>query len=310
MELKYDIPTYLTSAKMSSKIRVLVEGRDDRAHVSNVLAVLCPGKKIKVDMAVEIKGDGGATAKNHRAKIERAHELSKGDSQYRKLFFLCDREVRGFSVGKDLKSNIVGDHHVDGALSWTAGHSIENYFLSPGLLADGLRHLTASAFKGAAIEIFLSCFESSIRLIACLTLASVRMGNATYPCGVVGWRCISINGGDVFVNFGLINNPMIDRFRGEFEECKEIVGNSEVGVCALVCRGHTAVIILQRIFAACLYVASGGHGPEGGEYDANVFSSIDEGLVSAALSEAWIKRVGAGYAMYPSPLVESILAVS
>ncbi len=40
MNLKYDISNYIASVKMSSKKRILVEGRNDKSHISNLLDVL------------------------------------------------------------------------------------------------------------------------------------------------------------------------------------------------------------------------------------------------------------------------------
>jgi hypothetical protein len=121
---------------MSSKIRVLVEGKDDRGHILNLLNLLAPKVRLKVDIAVDILGDCKLTASNNRAKIEKIHGQCKGNESYRRLFFLCDREFRNFVIGGLVEDKSV-DHEVDGNMSWTLGHSIENYFLSPHMLSEG-----------------------------------------------------------------------------------------------------------------------------------------------------------------------------
>jgi 5S rRNA maturation endonuclease (ribonuclease M5) len=308
MELKYDIATYLTSVKMSSKIRVLVEGRDDQAHLLNILPFLCKGKKIKIDIAADIKGECQATAKNNRAKIERIHELSRNNQSNKNIFFLCDRETRGFAISDKLRNSISG-HHVDGALSWTLGHSIENYFFSSDLLAEGLRYLTSSAHKGPAVELFKSSFESSVRLIACLTLAAQSINTTSLPCGLIQWRNIKFeDNNSIAIDYTSIKNPLSEKLQGEHEKFKNIVAASDIEECSLICRGHTAVILFQRIFSACLFLSAATAGSESPALDASIFNSLDERNVAAALSESWIKRIESGNAAYPAPLIEAILS--
>lgn len=309
-QLQYDINTYLTSVRMSSKIRVLVEGRDDKYHISNVVSLLCKSAKFKVDIAADIKGTCRDTGKNNRAKVEKAHELSKGNQQYKKLFFLCDRESRGFLIDKRVHDEI-SEHYVDGQLSWTIGHSIENYFLNPEIISNGLRYLTPSAFKDQAIERLHQCFPSSIRVIAMLTLAAREFGNASYPCGVISRNSIEIdNQRNVSINFSKINNPAISNFEKIYKSFEGCINASDIEVCTRLCRGHTAIVILKRIFAACLFQVLSDSGDDAAEYEANIFDNINETSISNALSEAWIRNISTGDAAYPEPLIDAVSSIS
>jgi hypothetical protein len=309
-QLQYDINTYLTSARMSSKIRVLVEGRDDKSHISNVVSLLCKNAKFKVDIAADIKGICSSTGKNNRAKVEKAHELSKGNKQYKKLFFLCDRESRGFVIENCVHDEI-SEHYVDGRLSWTIGHSIENYFLDSEIISNGLRYLTPSAFKDQAIDRFHQCFTSSIRVIATLTLAAKEFGNASFPCGVINRNCIEIDSQqNVSIIFSKIKNPAISKFETIYKEFEECINSSEIDVCTRLCRGHTAIVILKRIFAVCLFQVISDSGDDTAEYEANIFDNMNETLISNALSEAWIKNISSGYAAYPAPLIDAVSSIS
>lgn len=87
MEVKYDIPQYIASVKMSKKNRVLVEGRYDKSHLKNLFFSVLGNSRIKVDTAEYIKGDCGATAKNNRAKIDKIHSYCGGLKDYKNLFF-------------------------------------------------------------------------------------------------------------------------------------------------------------------------------------------------------------------------------
>ena len=128
MTLKYNIPKYIASVKMSSKKRILVEGRDDRAHIKNLLNVTLKDHKVRVDTAENIEGDCAKTAKNNRAKIEKVHGITKQSTKLNNLHFLCDREFFKFEVTSQI-NDLMTEHEVDGNLYWTIVHSLENYFI-------------------------------------------------------------------------------------------------------------------------------------------------------------------------------------
>lgn len=306
-QLQYDINTYLTSVKMSSRIRVLVEGKDDKSHVSNIVSLLCRDVKFIVDMAINIKGICAVTCKNNRAKIEKAHEIKKGNSQYDRLVFLCDREIRGYTIDSEMVKDNVDRHYVDGKLSWTMGHSIENYFLDPHLLACGLRHLTSSSCKNKAIELFTLCFSSMIKMIAKLTLAASKSGSASYPTGVIGWRNIAIDSaGNVSIDFSAIENPLIIEFERIYNGYETSIEASSLDVCIRLCRGHTAIIMIKRVFSACLFYVLDSQNDENAVNEANIFDGLSESNISNSLSEAWISRIILGNVNYPDPLVKTI----
>jgi hypothetical protein len=309
-ELQYDICSYLASVRMSSKIRVLVEGKDDRPHVTNVINYFCNSIRFKVDVASDIKGDCKITSRNNRAKIEKIHGITKGKNGYGGLVFLCDRETRGFSINANVKDDI-GGHYVDGPLSWTMGHSLENYFINAAVFSDGLRYLTASAFKDEATALFSKLFESAVKFVARLTLAAEKFGNASYPCGIINWRVLYIGSDEsVSVDFAGITNPAVTKFQSIFDSYHECFEASSYEVCLNLCRGHTALVVLKRVYARCLYEAARPSGEKVAEYEANLFDNISESLIANALSEAWIKKLGGGEVYYPAPLVDSVHAVA
>ncbi len=311
MELKYKLPEYIVMARMSSKIRILVEGKDDRGHVLNLFGLFMPKAKLKVDVALDIVGDCNATRTNNRAKIEKIHAHCKDKKNYQRLFFLCDREFRNFNVA-DVIEDSSTDHEVDGNMSWTLGHSIENYFLSPLMLSDGFRYLSGSGRKTQALELFSNIFDDSMRKIAAVTLAAREMNCAGYPVGIIKWSGISFSGGAI--DLGLRNdaeqNQFMDSFISVYEGYLLIVARTDSEICARLCRGHTAVVILQRLFSACLYAAGKVVDEETATYDANLFNNLPETCISSALSEAWVKTVAEGQSPYPRPLVELVSSVA
>jgi hypothetical protein len=308
MELKYDISEYIVMARMSSKVRILVEGKDDRGHVLNLLNKLAPKARLKVDTAIDVVGDCNVTRNNNRAKIEKIHAHCKEKQSHRKLFFLCDREFRNFLVSEKIEESVNG-HEVDGNLSWTLGHSIENYFLSPVMLAEGFRFLSGSGSKSEAVDLFSDFFDDSVRKIAAITLAAKDLNCANFPCSIVRWDNIVLNEGTI--DFGFRRDTgreaFYEKFVSTYEAFLLIVERTPVDVCARLCRGHTAVLILQRLFAACLYESGKAQEEDLARYDANMFNNVSEHIISSALSEAWISKIAVGGSHYPQPLVQLVI---
>ncbi|MEX5574062.1 DUF4435 domain-containing protein [Pseudomonas lijiangensis] len=309
MELKYSIPKYVAMTRMSSKIRVLVEGKDDRGHISNLLQHIYPRIKLRVDSAIEITGDCHVTKNNNRAKIEKIHGQCKSSLYHQRLFFLCDREFRNFEIGATVIDKL-DDHESDGNLSWTLGHSIENYFLSPVMLGDGFRFLSASGFKTQAITFFCQILGDALRKISALTLAAKELGRATYPASQITWQNIVFTDNTIEITKTEKQIPFQQHFWNTYESFLGTVALTDENICTKLCRGHTAMIVLQRVFAACLYKVSAHIDENIARYDANLFSNVGEINISSALSEAWIRQVKEGKAHYPLPLVNSISAIS
>lgn len=311
MELKYKLSEYIVMARMSSKIRVLVEGKDDRGHVLNLFGLFIPKAKLKVDIALDIVGDCNMTRTNNRAKIEKIHLHCKDKAIYRKLFFLCDREFRGFNVD-DAIEDFNAEHEVDGNMSWTLGHSIENYFLSPLMLSDGFRYLSGSGRKIQALELFSNIFDDSMRKIAAVTLAARELNCAGYPVGIIKWSDIVVANDSVDLGLSkeLMKDQFLDNFVSVYDKYLAVAEKTGSDICARLCRGHTAVVILQRLFSACLYAAGKTVDEETAKYDANLFNNLPETSISSALSEAWVKTVAEGQSQYPRPLVELVSSVA
>ena len=73
----YTIDSYITLLTMSSKKRLLVEGRHDRSHLYQLIYKFNPASKVKIDTAQDIKASDKAMSKNNRLKIETIHSKVK-----------------------------------------------------------------------------------------------------------------------------------------------------------------------------------------------------------------------------------------
>lgn len=309
MEVKYDISKYITSVKMSSKKRILVEGKEDKSHIKNLLDALLGKTKITIDTAQNIKGECGITAKNNRAKIEKIHRICKESGQHENLFFLCDREYFKFNIGKEIE-DLMSEHENDGNLSWTIGHSLENYFVDSELIIGAFRYLSGSEFKTEAAETFRKILPSALKLVAAIALSAKDIDKCTYPGGTVQWHNFMINDGVVSLDiesWRKSNTTQIAKsFCNKLSEYIPIVENTDQLICSRVCRGHTAILMLQRIFSACIYCAGRDVDEASARRDASDFGKVRESSVSVALCEAWIGSIKGGSDNYPVNLIGSV----
>ncbi len=309
MELKYDILNYIASVKMSAKKRILVEGRDDRSHIKNLLNSTLKGHKVKVDTAENIKGDCAKTAKNNRAKIEKVHEITKKSASHNNLHFLCDREFLKFEV-TDQINDLMSEHEADGNLNWTIGHSLENYFIKEDIVCKAYRFLCGSEYKDDAVAQYKRVFYSALKLIATVTLAAKSIEKCSYPAGTISWKDFTIKGGGLVFDIeqwkSNKDNQIASDFYDEYKKYLPIVENSNVLICSRICRGHTAMLLLQRTFAACLNDVASEDSEELAAKCAADFSRIKEPALASALSESWLQGVDSGEAIYPAALVNSV----
>lgn len=204
------------------------------------------------------------------------------------------------------------EHKADGNLSWTIGHSFENYFIESAIIVDAYRYLTESEFKMAAASLFKKTMPSALKIIATISLAAKDISNYSYPLGVISWEHFSINNEEVIFDIDKWRdseqNDILTRFKTAYKKYQPIIDASNSVIYARICRGHTAMQLLQRVFAQCLFHVGQQTDTKLASKSAEDFSKIKERLISGALGEAWLKTIQAGSLNYPTNLVESISA--
>lgn len=314
MSLEYSLSHYVTSVKMSKNCRILVEGKDDKAHFANLLHIKIDEKlrkKVKIDTAEQLKGECRKTAKCNKAKIEDIYSRTKVDKQYGNLFLLCDREFENFEIDSSISEKTIAST-VDSNFYLTDGHSFENYFLFEDVLVNAFGYLTSYEFKNEAIEIFKNNFDEIFNIVANICLTARAMEIASYPNGNIQWEnfkssdnCVSFPIDDWYLGK---NDLHCERFKSIYSNNREIVHKTDQSVCIKISRGHTAIILLQRIFAFCLHVAGKVENEDEALREANRFKKLSETQVSASLSQSWLDSLDKGSLNYPVDLVSKISA--
>jgi hypothetical protein len=195
-------------------------------------------------------------------------------------------------------------------LSWTIGHSIENYFITDDLVCKAYRFLCSSEYKTRAEDLYKKIFPSALRIIAAITLAAKKIEKCTYPLGTIGWQDFVVDDEQIYIDIDNWksgkSNVIANDFYREFIAHTSIVNRSDALICSRICRGHTAMLMLQRVFSACLFIVIKPEDEYLAEKIAGDFSRIKEGMLASALSEAWIQSLRTGNAIYPKNLIESV----
>lgn len=312
MGLSYNYSQYITKAMMSSKQIILVEGRHDKAHLKNLISKLFDSnqkKIISIDTAEQIKGESKQTCKNNRAKITDIYQHSLSTKNVDNLFFLCDREFDNFSFGKTISDVFIENNS---SLYFTAGHSFENYFLTESTIIDALSCQTVSEFKPEAIEIFRDNFSTIFEIISCITLTARDLGISSYPSGTIHWDSFKTSNGEIIFDlndwssFRSLDTKRLS-FKDKYDEHKPLVRATDTSVRISISRGHTAVIMLQRIFAYCLFLAGKEQDEDLARIEATQYSKISEVQITASLSQTWLNSIIQGAKNYPVALLENLL---
>ncbi len=302
----YTIDSYITSLTMSSKKRVLVEGRHDRLHLYQLIYKFNPASKVKIDTAQDIKASDKAMSKNNRLKIETIHSrVQKKDN----ISFLCDREFREFSFN-DRVEDLLNSHYCDDSLYWTLGHSLENYFFNASVITDAFQFLSPSEYKYQAIDLFSGLISSSFEVLAAISLAAKNIDKAGLPVALIDWKDIMINEHGINLirrDAYDIDSVVVDGFFNAFNEVLPSVLASDVGVCSRVVRGHTGILLLQKLFSACLNYIGKNDDPLMADASANYFCNISELSLTTALAESWVRKIGVLEDVYfPDSLLNDI----
>ncbi|HEJ7892232.1 TPA: DUF4435 domain-containing protein [Serratia liquefaciens] len=303
----YTIDSYITSLTMSSKKRILVEGRHDRLHLYQLIYKFNPHSKVMIDTAQDIKASDRSMAKNNRLKIEAIHSRVKNNKN---VWFLCDREFREFDVNGKI-DDLLNSHFCDNSLYWTLGHSLENYFFNVDIIADAFQYLSPSEYKFKAIELFKEVIYSSFELLAVVSLSAKEIDKAGLPCALIDWRDLVIFDSKVTLKrrekYEEIDEYCVNEFFKAFEIFMPIVISSDNSVYPKIIRGHTGVLLLQKVFSACLNITGSEDNKALAEGSANYFANISEISLTTALAESWIRKIGIeGDISYPEPLIKSL----
>lgn len=309
MSLSYNYAQYITKVMMSKKHRILVEGKDDKSHLKNLIHTMFGIEKktsIEIDTAEQIKADSRETAKSNREKIITIYRKTVLKPNIDKLFSLCDREFDSFIVASCISETPVSNVK---PLYFTTGHSFENFFLTESVISNALSCHTSSEFKPEALDIFQNNFNQIFKIISCISLTAKDLEIASYPNGKIYWDSFSSINGIINLDIeewcSLRGDMHSINFKNHYLKYIPIVSSTDLETCIRISRGHTAITMLQRLFAYCLFLAGQPYDESLALREAKAFANISESQITSSLSQFWLNSIQLGLNNYPVSLIDN-----
>jgi len=255
----------------------------------------------------------GVARKNNKEKIRKVFQHCKGKKGFENIYFFSDREYENYQVNEEVK-----DLKVSPELNnfLTCGHSLENYFLSAELVTSTFRQLTNSIFREYALTKFYQIFDDGLKLIAGMCFSAHKHGikydTLTY---LVTWEsfCISDNkitfdNPTAIENSFKNNEELYETWKLEVSSFVSKLTNSQPDLTWKLPRGHTALRLLQRLFAKCIYNTAISQGSaDEGQKDAKRFNDLQENMIATSLSVKWQDFIiQNNFKNYPDHLIRAL----
>lgn len=321
---KFDLPSYLSYIRMSSKSHIMVEGPSDRQMLLLLIDEMACGipdvalnERVDVDHAGMLKGledVGGNCEKVEAVSVNCAAPDFDG-----KYVGFVDRQFREFELGATILDNLQS-HKVQGRTIWSKGHSIENYYFERDVLRGPLRMLCLSPFFADAVNSLEAVFESAIRMACAIGLATVYDDQEyTWQCLTTCIRCSMIQVGPAGVRLqtneweqSLIRDRRLKQkaAEGVVASYREWLSKLELvdrNTMKWLCHGHIGVRILKLVFARCLLIACGRNGDDDpARAVQRDFLYASEKQVHNAFAADWARQAVEGLQDYPHEVFRAL----
>lgn len=251
---------------------ILVEGPTDRQALETLLerlGVLADGTKLRldrdlvIDTAEILDSPEGKSLSNREKVIEVARSVATGMEAKRFVGFI-DREFDFFEL--DANGQIVDEvleHHCDGRLVWSRGHSIENYFLAEPVLMRAIkasqRHVPAIALKT-----FQACLQSMLQFACTVALAGRSVSDLESLRAAVQPSVLSIGGNRIRISDKKWRDTLkrrdwcrtkIRRFILESRAWHQKVCATPIDTVRWTCHGKLTLQLMWQTYIKCLEAA-------------------------------------------------------
>ena len=255
----YTKEEYKKILQMSSKKRVLVEGRDDHYLLSALFEeVLGEDWNDIYNIEIERSDTLLIGAPGVRQRIEEIVDLVSKTKLREKLTGFVDREFRGFDWQKEKIIDSIQSHFTKDRILWTRGHSAENYFLDESILKIPLRDASGEEFQKAYAhfkKIFNSCLQEACKV----SLAAYQLNYLTRIRPSLGWNVIKSNG---TLNLDEWKNQLrkcgfviqdIENIISTYHLFEDVINATDLNTTKWICDGHISFAYLWCAFARCVY---------------------------------------------------------
>ena len=245
--------------QMSTKKRVLVEGRDDYYLILALFEEFL-GTEWRDVYNIEIdKAENSISGPGNRQTIENVVKLVSKTDLRDKLVGLVDREFRNFNWDNGVLIDQIKKHFIDDRILWTRGHSAENYFLDENILRIPFRDVSGEIFQ-KAYDMFRKDLDSYMRIACKISLTSLILNYLKRIRASLGWDIIDDNARLNIDNWkfhlGRIGFDVsdIEKIVDTYSEIGTVIDATDIETVRWFCDGHLSFFFLWCAFAKCAYM--------------------------------------------------------
>ena len=306
---RYSLNGYQLLLRQRQWAVLLVEGDTDRRALISLIS-RCLGYAIRSEYIIDtadLLASPDENTMGNREKVEYYCAALQSTPVGQKLVGFVDREFREFLVDGGVEDNLA-QHMVQGRVVWSRGHSLENYFLEPKLLAESFRQLITHPDVGRMDALFVESFHALVRAATLLSLVGLRLGRFEDLKKTIHWRHFRQTDSGVEWNpdawhRDLCGRPscppdLAQQFWTGYLEVAQRIQDVPFEVARWFVHGHIALAIMTQGYARCVYEVSGE------ERAVQSFLRLRDNDFHAHHSEVWAREVDAGRAMGPGPMLE------
>lgn len=300
---------YSKLLQMSSKRRVLVEGRDDYYLILALFdEFLGVEWRDKYDIEID-KAENSIRASGNRQAIESVVNLVAKTVLREKLVGFVDREFRNFNWGDGKVIDQLKSHYIDGRLLWTRGHSAENYFLDEAILRVPFRDVSGEIFQ-KAYDIFRINLDSYLQIASKLSLTALSLNLLKRIRASLGWDIFGENADldieqwKVHLSTIGFNLHEIEKIVSVYSDIEVIIDSTDMDTVRWFCDGHLSFFLLWCSFAKCAYIATDSINDKRAIAH-RVLKYGDETRFNSCAS-AWAKSSKANSCEYPRDLFDML----
>ncbi len=303
---------YLLRIRLWSKPLILVEGTEDQRAVQLLGGTLGTGD-ITVETAAQVASPVG-TSLGNREKVELVCSMVDQEHPHARFVGFTDREFRDFEITSTLTDLFPDDHHVEGRVVWSRGHSIENYLLSLRVLDEPLRvHTDGPEYEPAFVK-FQTSFPEVLRIAAALSITGKQLGNIDQLFGSIVWQIFEVTTQGISLHLEhwkeqMVSRQSLDSVRAQtiattFEEGLHCSAMSDEQTLRWFTHGHIGFRVAWAAYAACLASVS-----ENAQPAMSKLAAISEHIRFNYCCERWVKCFSEAGETAPTKLFE-LLALS
>lgn len=311
--LQFTINDYVAYVFASHKKRLLVEGNDDYQLFTRLIHAVTKGESgIEIDDASCLIGFDRPVA--NREKVELVCDLIRGKPFSAKLTGFVDREFREFVFTPELQDNIK-DHHVDGRLVWTRGHSVENYYFDFSTLQSPISALSSTRYQQLALELFERNFEWIIRMACVSSFLGMELGNFQIIRSNVSWQVFDIIEEKIVLNVGAfekalkaknVRSETIQQITSRYSYWEELVSRADFDIVRWACHGHIGLSFIWSTYKRFVFEVGQRRGIQRPEREVDRALEAKEEIRFITCAQNWIERALGNEGVFPYQLLQML----